>query len=533
MQYDRGTPPGQRIHVTNAGLPLFWMLQLRQAPVRVALGRLASHDEMIGAVSMPDKLHQGRQSYRRREWCTAYESLALADAAEPLGVDDLEMLATSAYLIGRDADFHTRLDRAHHAHLDAGDAARAARCAFWLGLMLFLRGEPGQASGWLARARRLVEGRDCVEQGYLLLPVAEGHLVGGDTDAANATAADAAEIGMGFQDADLIACARHLQGRALIKKEQVQAGLVLLDEAMHAVIAGELSPIMTGLIYCSLIAACQEVYASSRAREWTNALARWCEQQPQLVAFTGVCLVHRAQIMQLSGAWPGLALLRLAQGRSDAAGAGIRRVLRAATSPLHRVRFLPAYIQIMLATSETAEARVGCAELMEIANRFGTDALEAMAAHARGSVELAEGEPEAALGSLRRAFELWRQVDAPYEAARVRMLIGRACRSLGDVEASDLEFDAARAMFEELGAAPEPCDDVLGAPATPAPQHPLTPREVEVLRLIAAGKTNRSIAKDLFVSERTIDRHVSNILTKLDIPSRSAATAYAFRNKLV
>ena len=252
-----------------------------------------------------DELERGRESYGRRAWADAYQSLSRADQAAPLGVEDLELLAMSAYLIGRDDDYLRALDRAHHAHLDAGERLRAVRCAFWLGLRLLFRGETGRATGWLARAQRLLEReeRDCVEQGYLLLPVVEQHLAAGDCEAAYATAAGAAEIGERFGEADLIACARHLQGRALMQQGQVEQGLALLDEAMVAVTAGELSPLVTGLIYCSVIEACQQVYALGRAREWTSALAQWCEEQPEMVAFTGICRVHRAEIMQLHGAW--------------------------------------------------------------------------------------------------------------------------------------------------------------------------------------------------------------------------------------
>lgn len=542
--------------------------------------------------SMRDTLNEGRESYRRRAWRDAYRSLSLVDQAAPLGVEDLELLATSAYLIGRDLDFHAFLDRAHHAHLQAGDHARGARCAFWLGLTLLLRGELGQANGWLARARRLVEGRDCVEQGYVLLPVAEQHLEAGDADAAHATAAGAAEIGDRFGEADLIACARHLHGRALIQQGHVRAGLALLDEVMLAVIGGELSPIVTGLIYCSVIDACQKVFALSRAREWTSALSRWCEQQPEMVAFTGTCLVHRAEIMQFHGAWPdamteacracerfaqgtdrtspaaalyrqaeihrlngdfaaaekayrdasrlgcepqpGLALLRMAQGRTDAAGAAIRRALSAATDPGQRAKLLPACVEIMLAEGDHQAAREACRELEEITRQFDTELLQAMAAHARGAVELADGDARAALPPLRRAFEMWRQIEAPYDAARVRVLIGVACRSLGDDEAGALELEAARAVFERLGAAPELARlESVGKPPAAARRHGLTLRELQVLRLVVAGKTNKAIGAALGLSERTIDRHVSNILTKLDVPSRAAATAYAYTHKLL
>ena len=537
------------------------------------------------------ELTRARECYRRRAWSEAHRLLLRADRTTPLGVEDLERLATSAYLIGRDLDFHRFLDRAHHAHVQEGDQPRAARCAFWLGLTLLLRGETAQANGWLARAQRLVDGRDCVEHGYLLLPVATLHLRERNNEAALVAVSAAVEIGDRFGDADLTACARHLLGRAVIQQGEIQRGLGLLDEAMIAVSGGELSPIVTGLIYCSVIDACQQILALSRAREWTFALTRWCEQQPEMVAFTGICIVHRAEIMQFCGAWeeamaeacracerasqaggqkplaaafyrqgeihrlrgevgaaeeayrnasrlgsepqPGLAMLWLAQGRADAASVAIRRILGAATDPLERAKLLPAYMEIALVAGDVQEARSASAELGEIAGRYATDLLRAMAAHARGAVELAEGRTQVALSTLRHAFELWQQGEAPYEIARVRLLIALACRELADVESADLEFDAARALFERLGATPDLARlDSLRNRAK-ANQLRLTPRELQVLRQVAAGKTNKAIATELFVSERTVDRHVSNIFTKLGVASRAAATAYAYNHKLL
>lgn len=539
---------------------------------------------------MLDTVTHGREAFLRRAWADAYTSLSLADQTCPLSAEELEWLGISAYLIGRDQEFRRILERAHHAHLTGGDHVRAARCAFWLGLTFLLEGEMGPGSGWLSRADRLLESRDCAEHGYLLLPAAEQCLAEGKAETAHVAASKAAVLGSRFGDADLTACARHLQGRARLQQGQIKAGLVLLDEAMAAVIAGELSPIMTGLIYCSVIEACQQVYALNRAREWTSALSRWCEQQPQMVAFTGTCLVHRAEILQLGGAWPnaltearracersqeanrnppgaafyqqaeihrfrgefaaaeaayrnasrlgfepqpGLAMLRTAQGRTDAACASIRRVLSSATDRFQRTRLLPAYIEIMLATGDLRDARSACRELEQIAENIDTDALRAMAAHGRGAVELAEGDAQAALAPLRRAFDAWQQSEAPYAAARVRVLIGLACRSLGDEEAAALEFSAARSVFHQLGATPDLARlHEVETRDTPTRRHQLTARESQVLRLIAAGKTNRAIATELSLSERTIDRHVSNILTKLDAPSRAAATAYAYTQKL-
>ena len=244
-------------------------------------------------------------SYSARAWVDAYESLSRADETASLGAEDLELLATSAYMLGRDDEWMRDLERAHHLYVDTEEPLRAARCALWIGINLALRGEVGGASGWLGRAQRLLErdGRDCAERGYLLLPVMFQHEATGDFAAAAATAAEAAEIGERFGDADLFALAAHGQGYMLIKSGQVKQGLGLLDEAMVAVTTGELSPIPPGLVYCGVIMACQEVYEVRRAGEWTAALTRWCEEQPDVVAFTGRCLVHRAEIMQLRGAW--------------------------------------------------------------------------------------------------------------------------------------------------------------------------------------------------------------------------------------
>ena len=359
-----------------------------------------------------------------------------------------------------------------------------------------------------------------------------------------------------------------------------------------AVTAGEMSPIVSGLVYCGVILGCQDAYELGRAREWTAALTKWCEQQPDMVSFTGRCRVHRAQILLLGGAWPdaleearragqrcaeghnqlavgeaaylqgevrrlrgdftaaeeayrdasrcgwepqpGLALLRLAQGNGDAAAAAIRRVIDETTEPAKRAGLLPACVEIMLAVGEVGEARGACRELEEISEDHASDMLGAMVAHALGAVDLAEGDTRAALVALRRAAQSWQKLDAPYEAARSRWLVGLACRALGDDDAAALELDAARVAFTELGAAPDLARvESLVTHAVPGEAHGLTPRELEVLRRVAAGETNKAIAAELVLSERTVDRHVSNIFAKLRVSSRAAATAYAYEHELV
>jgi DNA-binding CsgD family transcriptional regulator len=545
-------------------------------------------------VDRVEELASGRESYVRRAWRDAHESLSRADQAGSLEAGDLELLATTAYMLGRDGEYVSGLERAHHAYLDRGELLRAARCAFWIGINLTLRGEMGRASGWLGRARRLVdrEGRDCVEQGYLLVPLMFERQAAGDYEAAIAAAAEAVAIGERLGDADLFALAAQAQGILLVKQGRVLEGLGLLDEAMVAVTAGELSPIVNGFVYCGVISGCQAAYEPRRAQEWTAALTNWCEQQPDMISFTGTCLVHRAEIMQLHGAWPealeearragercalamnesaaaealyrqgelhrlqgelgiaendyrnarrggyepqpGLALLRLAQGNREAAVAAIRRHAGETSEPSKRAGLLPAYVEIMLAAGDVQAARSACAELREIAERWQGGMMEAMAAHARGAVDLVEGDAGAALVALRHAEQAWRALEAPYEAARTRVLVGLACAALGDEDTAALELDAARGVLAQLGAAPDLARvDSLTRCGASVNTGGLTPRELQVLGLVAVGKSNREIASALVISEHTVARHVQNIFAKLGVSSRTAASAFAFAHDLL
>ena len=539
-------------------------------------------------------LERGREAYRTRAWRDAYESLSSADDATALRAADLERLATSAYMLGRDDEYLRALERAHHAYLDTGATLRAIRCAFWLGMNYVLRAEPAQASGWLGRAQRLLDGekQDAVEHGYLLMPLVFQHEAAGEFETAARLAGEAAAIAERFGDADGFALSIQGQGQMLIKAGRVGEGLALLDEAMVAATTRELSPIATGFVYCGVILACQEVYDVRRAQEWTAALSDWCERQPDLVAFTGRCLVHRAEILQLRGDWrdaldearraglrladslnraaaaqafyrqgeihrlrgesaaaekayreasrhggepqPGFALLRLAQGKTDAAVAAIRRVLAETEDPLPRVSLLAAYVEILLAAGGEDDALSACRELEEIAERFESDLLRAVVAHARGAVDLVGGDAPAALTALRYALQRWQELDAPYEGARTRELIGVACRAVGDDDSGSLELEAAREVFAELGAAPDlrRIERHLGM-AGQRTETGLTRRELQVLALVASGKTNRAIAADLVISEKTVARHVSNIFAKLGLSTRAAATAYAYEHELV
>jgi DNA-binding CsgD family transcriptional regulator len=548
--------------------------------------------ESEGFDGLPE-LESAREHYRLRAWAGACEAFSRAARAAPLAPQDLELLATAEYLAGRDAEYLKTLERAHLAYLEAGEILRSARCIFWLGMRLYFRGETAQASGWITRAQRLLE-REAprsLEQGYMLVPAFEQHFDAGDWDAAYAAAESAADIGEHFHDVDLVAMARHQQGRARLQQRRMGEGLALFDETMVLVISGRLSPVVTGSMYCSVVRCCQSVFALGRAREWTAALSAWCDEQPEMVAFSGICRVHRAEILQLGGAWPealseaqrarerampidrravaaasyqtgevhrlrgdfaaaeeayrsasqeglepqpGLALLRLEQGRSEAALAAIRRAAKVTTGPCRRARLLPACVEILLACGEREEARAACSELEAIAESFDTGALTGVLAEARGTLELADGKAEAALPQLMIAAEIWQGLEAPYLAARVRVAMGLAYRELGDDEGCALELEAAASVFARVGALPDLRRiEGLARPAPAVRPHGLTERELEVLRLIASGITNKAIASKLFLSERTIDRHVSNIFSKLGVSSRAAATASAYEHKLL
>jgi DNA-binding CsgD family transcriptional regulator len=456
-------------------------------------------------------------------------------------------------------------------------------------MSLAYRGASGPAGGWLARAQRLLEDvpDETAVHGYALLPSMFRLDAAGDHEGAAAVAGEAAEIGRRQGDLELMALAIHGQGHMLVLAGRVPEGLALLDEAMVIVTTTpELSPFIVGLVYCGVILACHSGFEVARAREWTLELSRWVEAQRDLVAFTGRCLVHRAEILQLGGSWaealeearlaaerlvetqnsaaglalyrqgellrlrgdfaaaesayrdasrngwepqPGLAQLRLAQGKRDSALTAIRRACTEVTEPIKRAALLPARIEIALSGGDVDDARASCEELRVLAAQYESAMLEAIVAYADGAVAVAGGDAASALPTLRRAQQLWLELDAPYEVARTRELVAFACSSLGDDEATALELDAARELYERLGAAPDLARISGGAGDT----HGLSERELEVLRLVASGKSNREIAAALVISEHTVARHLQNIYAKLRVPSRAAATAFAFEHELL
>jgi DNA-binding CsgD family transcriptional regulator len=536
-------------------------------------------------------LARARQCFEQHTWADSYRLFEAADREVPLDPEDLERLATAAYLMGREDASEAFWERAHRAFLERGDREGAARSACWLAVGLQLRGAIAPASGWFARAQHILdEGQiECVVRGFLLIPSAIQRIVQGDPAAGDALFSQAAAIARRYGNRDLECKAIGGRGRALIRLGRVSEGVALLDEAMVAVIAGDVSPMLAGDAYCTVLEGCQEIFDLRRAYEWTMSLARWCAAQPDLVRYRGECLLYRAEVLQMRGKWdeaagdaqdacellisrpaagaafyrlgeihrlrgefekaeaaymqanergrkpqPGLSLLRLAQGEIDAAAASIRSVLLDTRTQAARARMLAAAVDILLAAGDLEQARAAATELSTIASSIGASLLNAASAQATGAVLLAEGDVEGAATWLCQASEIWRDLEMPYEEGHTCLLMARVCERRGDQEGQRLDVEAARRLFEQLNA--EFCLARIGEQPNRGRSEPaasLSEREAQVLRLIASGKTNRAIAEELFISEKTVARHVSNIFDKLGVSSRSAATAWAYQRNLI
>jgi DNA-binding NarL/FixJ family response regulator len=538
-----------------------------------------------------DRVVRGRAAFADRRWTEAYELLVAADAASPLEPGDLETAGQAALNSGLADDAVKVAMRLHRASLEGSDFARAARTAYWIGMGLIQGGEVTQGGGWLGRAARLLEEHDLdtVEWGYLAIP--EGiRLAESDPAAASAAFERAAAYAKRYGDRELDAMALLGRGSTRIRLGDIERGVALLDEAMVAVTSDELSPFVTGIVYCGAIQEFVELFDLRRAQDWTQALTDWSDRQADRLPFRGRCLIFRSELMRFHGDWPaaldearkaeawllrpppapavgeayyeqaelhrlrgefadaetayreashwgrhpepGMALLLLARGKGVAARTMIERAIEEAPDDIARVRLLPAFGQIALETGDLAGARRAVDDLTKAEQERPTPLLTATRARLEGEVQLAGGDPRAAVRLLRDAESTWRDLEAPYDAARVRAALGEAIRRLDDPDSATLEFDAALRTFRELGATPdaERVERMAGRPAR-LPGG-LSGREAEVLRLVAAGSTNRAIAEELGISERTVDRHVSNIFVKLGVSSRAAATAFAVEHDI-
>ncbi|MDX6233225.1 MAG: hypothetical protein QOH68_2229 [Nocardioidaceae bacterium] len=538
-----------------------------------------------------DDLAQARADFERGDWAAALDIWSGVDQ-DALGVDDLRGAAQSLALLGRLDEAVDRYQRAFRLCQDNGDPAVGVACAFNIAMIFGTSGEPAMSAGWTTRAERMLDelGPDSAGAGYVTFLQMYRDMGAGDWEAAAAKADTTAEIGRRHGVRDLAVLGLAAGGRIAMYSGRAAEGLALLDEAMVAVAAGEVSPEVFGNVYCIAIEGCQEIGAIERVAEWTSALTRWCASQPGLVAFTGQCSIHRGQVMRQRGAWvdaleeftsaleryrlantldaigqaegergdilrlqgeyaaaeeayqragergydpqPGLALLWLARGSRDAATAAVRRLVAETGDPVGKCRVLPAAVDVLVAVDALDEARAVAAELDRVATAAGSVAMLALSAYASGAVELASGDASGALPYLRKSRQLWARVECPYEVARVRLLTGRALTALGDEGSAHQDLESARAAFLALGAAPMVDEAVRLLEPARLPGG-LTAREVEILRLVASGRGNPQIAADLTLSEKTVARHLSNIFTKLDVGSRTAAAAYAYEQGLV
>lgn len=537
-----------------------------------------------------DPLGGARELVSRHEWQAALDEAEAASVDSPeLDAERSDLLAEAAWWLGRLDDCITAREHAYRLFDELGAHRPAGRCAVALYEHHLMRGRPAVAGGWLRRARRALEDDpQCVEHGALVLREAEVAHGSGELDQALASAEGVVALGRALRSADLEAEALQAVGRVLIDRGDVSGGMGHLDEAMLFAVEGRLGPYSTGKVYCSLISACEQLGDLDRAAEWTEATMRWAEQHPFAI-FPGICRVHRAVVLKRRGSLAeaereaalacdellgthvgnsaaahaevgdirrrlgdlgradeafqraqelcgrpcgGLALLRLAQGRVDAARSIISGCLGATTTDrLARAALLPVSAHVAIAAHDIDGARAALDELSDIADTFGTPMLHATVRSTRGRLELALGDAADAQATLQGAVERWRALEVPYEVATAQTLLGQALRDCGDETGATRAFAGAAALFDQIGARLD-AQLVTGGTKAAAPAG-LTEREVEVLRLIASGMTNNEIAASLFLSAKTVSRHLSNIFTKIGVASRAGATAFAFEHELV
>lgn len=532
-----------------------------------------------------DDLDTAREHRRALRWVEACELYAAVDRVSPLSLKDRESWAEAAQVGDRTVEAIDQLTRCFEEQVSRGALHEATRTAYWLwSVHAFARSEFAIGAGWVERAHQAA-GDD--EYGWLLVPQARQHFGRGDWQTAEGLLRRAAQLGSDRGDVDLVTTATTMRGRALLKLGNLERGLALLDEAMVRILTQSTSARTTSLMYCAAIGSCYEAHEVGRAMEWSVALDVWLSAVPSLPGvYYGNCRIYRAMLLRLRGEWarseeelenicvglaldghpvaghawyelgevrrlqgkataalayeravasghpgqPGLALLRLREGDLVVAESGIRRALAEHTQTDERLAILPAAVDVAIACGdhELADSYVG--EIESALATCDTPALRAIAESARGCLLFAKGAATQALPHLRTASETWRELGAPYEAAVAELHLAEARRVVGDEEGAVLELRACLATFQSLGARSdsEHARELLGEGS-----HALSPRETEVLRLIVDGRTNAEIAANLFLSERTVHRHVSNILAKLGLPSRTAAAIHAVRSHLV
>lgn len=538
-----------------------------------------------------ETLQLANAEYENARWLSASRLFEDAEL-EQLTPSDMERLAICGAMTGNLEQFDSAMENAFERYLIDGAAQMVARCAFWLGLEAMRRGEHGRGGGWLARTKQALEDapEDCPERGLLLIPAGLQALGQGEPQKAYELFSTAQDIGTRHGYSDLRALGTLGRCQAEVGTGWVEQAIPALDGLMLDILSPSVSPIVIGIVYCAAVELCRELFEVGRAQEWTNLLNSWCNAQEGLVMFRGQCLIYRSELMQFEGAWddaddqavlarerlsspagdpavgaayyqigelkrlrgrfaeaeanyrkasehghnpePGMALLSSAQGRHDDAVAAIRRALNEDHSHEKRIHLLLSSIEISIDAGDLEQASIALNELNERHAKSGSPVMLALFHSAKAALLLARGRPAEAVTEARSAEHLLTQYPSPHERARVKVLLSRACSLLGDHRTAEIELSAAQAVFEELGATPELARLGLNSPAPVAQtaEHGLTEREAEVAKLVAAGLTNRMIADELVISEKTVARHLSNIFTKLDISSRASLTAYTYEH---
>ena len=539
-------------------------------------------------MSVGNPLESVHDALRRSDWQAALDAARAVSVDDPgLEADRLDSEAEAAWWLGRLDECIAAREAAYRIYDDRDDRRRAGQCAVWLWEHHAICARPAAASGWLRRARRALDGEtESVAYGNLLLREAEMAHGAGDLDRAGGLATTALDLARRLRSTDLEAEALQTQGRILIDQGHVDDGMAHMDEAMLFAVEGRLGSFSTGKVYCSLIAACEELGDFDRAAEWTDATLRWAQQHPFAI-FPGICRLHRAIVLKRRGvlgaaeeeaaraceelrqshvansavAWAevgdirrrlgqldqaegafarsqevsgapcgGLALLRLAQGRIDEAMTIITSCVAQQSNPLGRAGLLAMLVQIAVGAGDLDAAHRALAELETTVATFGTASLRATEQSTRGRLMLADGDPAASL-VVQQAVESWQGLGVPYEEATARTLLGQALRTAGDEAGATMSFDAAARLFDQIGARLD-AREALGGSKSALPAG-LTEREAEVLRLVASGLTNNEIATELFLSPKTVSRHLSNIFTKIGVSSRASATAFAAEHHLL
>jgi ATP/maltotriose-dependent transcriptional regulator MalT len=524
-----------------------------------------------------------------RDWRAVHDELTRREPTSLTGAE-LDELGESLFWLDRPDESIAVLGRAFNAHVGEGDRAGAAMAAWQLFYDHALVGEMALANGWLERARREaahVEGS--VTAGFLAIAESDASTGAGALEDAVTFAERAVELGRATGHADLTAMALQAKGRALVACGQQDDGIAALDEAMVAVVNGELTPLFTGWVYCNALSTCHALADLTRAIQWSESAMRWCDDLREGRLYPGICRLHVVELATLRGKWeaatlmaqqaceeltshdpryageahylmgdlhrmagdldlaeeaftrahqlgrvpqPGLARVRLAQGRLAAAVNGLQLALESAPpSPVRLTELRAALAEAHLAVGDVDAAAATVEQMTDALPEAASLFLGAVTRSTEAQVLLARGDARAACRRAGEAVDQLRALGLPYDEARAREVRGAAAQVINEPDTAQLELTTASEIFQRLGA--EPDARRVAALLGDAPPSPLSPREIEVLRLVARGGTNKEVAGELLVSEHTVARHLSNIYTKLGIGSRSAATAFAYEHSLV